>query len=108
LGRSFPPYKGDFKKAWNNCKFRHCTAIVGDKLYKCTHLLHVYDAVQNGVMDAEAWKDALTYEPLTLQSTAEEIVAHLWGREIPECTICPDNPIFAPARQIPLKSEPQS
>jgi len=66
-------------------------------------VVHAYVALQKGVLDAELWKAALTYKPLTLESTSEEIVAHLRGREIPECTICFEKPITVPARQLPLK-----
>ena len=99
----FVPYKSNPKKAWDNCMARHCPAIIGDKLYKCSHLLHFYDGVQNGILDAETWKAALTYQPLTLQSTAEEIVEHLRTREMPECTVCLDKREMVPARQNPLK-----
>ena len=72
----FVPYKSDPKKAWNACIYRHCMIIVGDKLYKCSPLLHVYDGTQKGILDTESWKAALTYQPLTLQSTPEDIVGH--------------------------------
>jgi len=99
------PYDSNPKTAWNNCKFRHCTIIIGDKLYKCTHLLHIHDGSQNGILSADTWKAALTYLPLTLQSTPEEIVEHLRRRAVPECTICPDKPVVVPARQLPLKRD---
>jgi len=99
----FVPYKGNPKKAWNNCKFRACTTLFGDRLYKCSLLAHVYHTTQKGVLDSELWQAALTYKPLTLDSTPEEIVEHLRQRVVPECTICPDKPIIVPARQMPLE-----
>ena len=99
------PYTSNPKKAWNNCLFRSCTIIFGDKLYKCSRLMWVYDATQKGLLNAEAWKAALTYQPLTLQATSEEIVKFLRKREIPECTVCFEKPIVVPARQVPLKKD---
>ena len=99
----FVPYKCNSQRAWNNCKFRACMTLLGDQLYKCYRLAHVYHAVQKGVLDAEVWRAALTYKPLTLESTPEEIVEHLRKREIPECTVCFEKPVMVPARQLPLK-----
>ena len=96
-------YESNPKKAWNNCTFRACATLVDSKLFKCVAVVHAYVALQKGVLDAELWKAALTYKPLTLESTSEEIVAHLRGLEIPECTICFEKPITVPARQLPLK-----
>jgi len=98
------PYKSNPKRAWGRCLSRTCTIISGDRLYKCTPLLCVRDAVQKGILDAADWKAALTYQPLTLQSTAEEIIAHLRHRAVPECTICPEKNVTVPARQLPVKA----
>ena len=98
------PYESDPKKAWNCCIYRQTMILWGDKMYKCTPLLHADYSTQKGVLDAGLWKTALTYKPLTLESTPEEIVNHLRGREIPECTICFEKPTVVPSRQLPLKS----
>jgi len=101
---NFMPYKSNPTKAWNNCMFRACTTILGDKLFKCAGLIHVYNAAQKGILDTGLWKAALTYKPLTLESTPEEIVEHLRKREIPECTICFEKPVTVPARQLSIKN----
>jgi len=99
------PYKSDPKKAWNKCLFRGCTAILGDKLFRCAALFHVYNSVRKGGLCAKDWEAALTYPPLTLQSEPNEIVKHLRKREIPECTICFEKVTFVPVRQVPLKKK---
>lgn len=99
------PYRSDPKKAWDCCIYRQAVIIVGENMYKCTPLLHAFYATQKGILDADAWKPALSYQPLTLQSTPQEIVVHLRGTEIPECTICFDKPVTVHSRQIPLKGE---
>jgi hypothetical protein len=96
------PFKSNPKKAWDVCVFRGCTCIVGDKLYQCTRFHLIYDAVQKGILDAETWKAALTYQPLTLQSTAEDIVEHLRRKNMPECTVCAEKYDIVPARQMPV------
>jgi len=79
--------------------------LLGDKLYKCSFLAHVYHATEKGVLDAEVWKAGLAYKPLTLGSTPGEIVEHLRRRAVPECTVCPDKPMMVPTRQLPSKNE---
>ena len=100
---SIVPYKSDPKEAWNNCGFRAGTALVGDKLFKCCPLAMDHVAIQKNVLNADTWKTALTYQPLTLQSTPEEIVEHLRRKAIPECTICAEKCVVVPARQLPQK-----
>ena len=97
------PYQSDPNKAWNHCAFRACVDISGDQLYRCGYLLFVAHAVREGVLDGDHWKAALTYSPLTLQSTSDEILRHLCRRVIPECTVCPDKRNVVPSRQLPIQ-----
>ena len=104
---SIVPFKSNPQKAWDCCTSRHCVTIIGESLYKCSRLSHFWVAAQKGILDAEAWKAALTYQPLTLQSTPEAIVEHLRRCAVPECTVCLGKPVFVSARQLPLpKNEP--
>ena len=99
------PYTSDPQKTWDRCAAARVSInIKGDQLYKCGPLLHIHDAVQRGVLDAGLWKTAMTYQPLSLQSTPEEIVRHLRSGAMPECTVCREKDIIVPARQIPLKT----
>jgi len=97
------PYRSNPKRAWNSCTLLSCAVISGNKLYKCGRLLDIRNAVEAGIVDAEDWKAALTYQPLTLQSTAEEIVGHLRRQILPACTVCPEKSVMVPARQLPVK-----
>jgi len=101
---NFIPYKSDPKKAWDCCGVRHVVILWGDKMYKCSPLLHVDHGTQKSILNAELWKAALTYKPLTLESTQEEIIEHLRKREIPECAVCFEKPVSVPARQLPIKN----
>jgi hypothetical protein len=98
------PYRSDPKKAWDHCVFRHCVVVDADQLYRCGYLRSVTRALREGVLDADIWKAALTYSPLTLASTPEEIVEHLRCRvAMPACSICPSKRHIVPARQLPPK-----
>ena len=100
------PYESDPQKTWNRCAAARVSInIKGDKIFKCGPLLHIHDAVEKGVLDAERWKTAMTYQPPTLQSTAEEIVAHLRTGSIPECTVCREKDVIVLARQVPFKKK---
>jgi hypothetical protein len=97
------PYRSDPKKAWNKCVFRHCVTLSADQLYKCGYFHAVYRAVGEGVLNADLWKAALTYSPLTLSATPEEIVEHLHLRAMPACSVCTSKRNIVPARQLPPK-----
>jgi MoaA/NifB/PqqE/SkfB family radical SAM enzyme len=99
------PYDSDPQKAWYCCATRACTLVAGDKLFKCAPLVSTYVALENGILDSEVWKLALSYKPLTLESTPEEIVKHLRTREVPACAICSEKCVLVPARQLPLKKK---
>lgn len=98
------PYQSDPKEAWNNCAFRAAVVVDGNQLYSCGHLYHIAQAASEGVLNADQWKAALTYSPLTLQASPEEIVEHLRCRAIPECAVCPGKRNIVPAQQIPRRN----
>lgn len=102
--RQIVPFASNPKKAWNQCKFSDCTTLIGDQLYRCAYLLSSHRMIHEGLLDAGLWKDALTYSPLTLQSTPEEIFKHLRHQEMPACAICPHKKSIIPARQLPVQS----
>ena len=101
---SISPYKSNPTKAWNNCMYHACMTIADNKLFKCVALLHAYTASQKGVLDAEVWKAALIYQPLTLLSTPEEIIKHLRRGVGEECAVCPEKYAIVPARQMSLEN----
>ena len=98
------PYDSNPKRAWmnplNSCD---CATISGDQLYKCTYLLQIRQMVSAGFLDADAWKSALTYVPLTLQSSTAEILEHLRHTGMPSCKVCTDKNSIVPARQLPVQ-----
>jgi Predicted Fe-S oxidoreductases len=83
------PYQSDPDKAWKNCIPKECVALWDNQLYKCSLLANAQQAHSEGVI-GDAWVSVLTYKPLTLESTSEEIVRHLSGQGVKECCICPE------------------
>jgi hypothetical protein len=97
------PYRSNPKVAWNRCVFRHCAIIHADQLFRCGYLQGVHSAIGEGVLNTEHWKAALTYSPLTLSATPEEIVEHLRRPAMSACAVCPSTRHIEPARQLPPK-----
>ena len=77
-----------------------CYTLSKGKLYFCSILASVIDGIEEGALNVSDWSEVLSYRPLTLEDSAETIVAHLEPRPIPECTICPDNADFVENTQL--------
>jgi len=69
-------------------------------LYKCAVLASIIEGVSEGAFSQENWSSALSYKPLTLEASSQEIVEHLSCRQVPACSICPDKKIWTSPKQI--------
>lgn len=99
------PFNSNPKKAFfNPGNFCYCPSIRGDELYKCGYLCSVSRLVSGGALNADNWKAALSYVPLTLRSSSAEILEHLRRSGIPECTVCPGSNHIVPARQLSVQN----
>jgi organic radical activating enzyme len=96
------PFQSNPRKAWTACDAKNCKSLMNNKLYKCSILANIAKSVEEGVLSSNLWQTALTYKPLTLDSTTEEIAAHFSTREIPECRNCPEQLMFVENRQLPV------
>jgi hypothetical protein len=83
------PYQSHPQIAWQHCIPKECVALWDNNIYLCSILANVRQAWKEGVIGDE-WKRALDYKPLTPESTASEIIAHLNVKSVPECCICPE------------------
>jgi len=83
------PYQSNPIAAWQNCIPKECVALWNNNLYKCSVLANMQQARQEEIIGDE-WKAMLSYKPLTPESTASEIIAHLSEKSVPECCICPE------------------
>ena len=98
------PFQSNPKLAWTACVAKNCKSLMNNKLYKCSILANIAKSVEEGVLSPNLWQTALTYKPLTLDSTLEEIAAHFNTREIPECSNCPEQLTFVENKQLPVSS----
>jgi len=95
------PFQSNLRRAWTACDAKDCKSLVDNKLYKCSILANIAKSVEEGVLSSSLWQAALTYKPLTLDSTVDEIAVHLNTNEIPECSNCPEQLLFVENKQLP-------
>ena len=95
------PFDNDPHVAWAHCWQKYCPAIVDNHLYKCVRLASVARSIQEGVLSADVWKDALTYTPLSPQADAKTVIEHLCGGAVSACRICVNETVRIKASQIP-------
>ena len=95
------PFQSNPRQAWKACTAKNCKSLMNNKFFKCSILANIAKSVEEGVLSSKHWKNALTYKPLTLDSTVEEIAAHFNAREIPECSNCPEQLTFVENKQLP-------
>jgi len=86
--------------AWDACLSKMCPLLANNKLYKCSILGSVIEGISEGALSQEHWSSALSYKPLTLEASSQEIVEHLSCRQVPACSICPDKKRWISPKQI--------
>ena len=96
------PFQSNPRLAWSVCTAKNCKSLMNNKFYKCSILANIAKSVEEGVLSPNLWQAALSYKPLTLDSTVEEIAAHFDTREIPECSNCPEQLTFFENKQLPI------
>jgi uncharacterized Fe-S cluster-containing radical SAM superfamily protein len=102
-GENLPiPFRSNPRLAWLTCDAKNCKSLMNNRFYKCSILANIAKSVEEGVLSPTLWKTALTYKPLTLDSTLEEIASHFNTRAIPECCNCPEHFTFVENKQLPI------
>ena len=96
------PFQSNPRQAWAVCNAKDCKSLMNNKFYKCSILANIAKCVEEGVLSSNLWQSALTYKPLTLDSTADEIMTHFHTREIPECGNCPEQLTFVKNNQLSI------
>ena len=91
--------------AWEVCASKTCIALANNKLYKCAVLASIIEGLAENAFSHENWRSALSYEPLTLEASSQEIVEHLSHRQVSACSICPDQKIWISPLQIVNKTD---
>lgn len=95
------PFESCPAKAWTMCGPNTCFNLTNNQLYRCSILANAALAYQEGVL-GEMWAVTQTYQPLTAEATAREIVEHLfWMRgPLKACSICPEKTVLVEAEQL--------
>jgi len=84
------PYQSDPRKSYGACIAKVCPQLFGNKLYKCSILYGIQAGINENVLSAEDWADALLYQPLEIDASPEQIVEHLRQNAVPSCRVCPE------------------
>lgn len=95
------PFQSRPEKSWTMCGPNTCFNLTDNKLYRCSILANAAIAYKEGVL-GENWAVTQTYQPLTADSTANEIVEHLFLMRGPlqACSICPETTVVVEAEQL--------
>lgn len=95
------PFDSSPEKAWTMCGPNTCFNLTNNKLYRCSILANAALVYEEGVL-GENWAVTQTYEPLTADASANEIVEHLFLMRGPlkACSICPETTVVVEAQQI--------
>ena len=97
-GRAMPSQSNP-ALAWYYCYATNCRNIIGEALTFCSVLANIRLALEEGVL-GEAWRRALSHQPMTLVNSQEEILAYLRQGIYPECSLCPDDVKYIEAKQL--------
>ncbi|MDR3234161.1 MAG: radical SAM protein [Planctomycetaceae bacterium] len=98
-GVPVPAQSRNLESTFCHCGAKYCPAIHRNSLYFCSHLENTIRAFQEGAIGLE-WHQVLKHQPVTLESTPQEILHYLRGGAMAECSICPEKPELTEARQL--------
>jgi organic radical activating enzyme len=93
------PSKSNPQLAWSQCLPKYCTSINGHELHRCSTLMNIRLAVQEGVLSS-IWNEFATHEGVSVDQPLEEIMKYLKSGVMKECRVCPDKIIGVPSRQM--------
>ena len=95
-GASMTPFTdGNPVASWNACSSRNCVTIERNKLWKCPPLAHLPRVAERFSLDKNpAWAKYLSYKPLTIDATDEELKAFFSRGPEAFCGMCPSKPVF--------------
>lgn len=81
---------GDARTSWTVCQSKHCVTLQENALWKCPPAAHLPRlATQFALGEKEEWRIPLSYQPLTLAATDDDLRRFFAQREEPICGMCP-------------------
>jgi hypothetical protein len=76
--------------SWSVCQNKHCVTLQDNALWKCPPAAHLPRVAAKFLLgDKDAWAVPLSYEPLTIDASDDEIRSFFAEREEPICGMCP-------------------
>jgi hypothetical protein len=76
--------------SWAACRSKHCVTLEKNALWKCPPLAHLSRvAAKFDLARKPAWRIPLSYTPLTLAATDDEIRDFIGRQAEPACGMCP-------------------
>lgn len=90
-GRDMLPFDdGNPGASWAVCASKHCVTLENNALWKCPPLAHFPRVARKFALHSKPeWRPAMSYEPLTLTATDDELREFFARREEPACALCP-------------------
>jgi hypothetical protein len=90
-GREMMPFEdGSPRASWAACQSRHCVTLQDNALWKCPPAAHLPRAAAKlGLGQKPIWNVPLSYQPLPIDASDEEIRRFFARREEPICGMCP-------------------
>jgi hypothetical protein len=94
-GRDMLPFAdGHPDASWAVCASKHCVTLENDLLWKCPPLAHLPRVAERfNLKSKHEWRVPLSYEPLTLDATDDEVREFFARRAEPACGMCPAKPV---------------
>jgi organic radical activating enzyme len=95
--------QSDPQKSWTHCLSKSCTTIHDNQLCRCSVLLNMMQAVDEGVLPLREFGDICNHKLVSIDRSNDEILRYLHGDAMKECRFCPENFVNIEARQIPAE-----
>jgi hypothetical protein len=88
------PFHSNPRQAWSTCWAKRMFSLSENMMYRCCTMACVAGAVNEGVLSATAWQNALTHQPLSPDADEATMRQFFNSQEIKECCVCPEQSQF--------------
>jgi len=90
-GPNMMPFnEGNPEMSWKVCRNKHCVTLQNNALWKCPPIAHLPRVAAKFRLDANpAWRVPLSYQPMSLDASDDDIRAFFAQRSEPICGMCP-------------------
>lgn len=91
IGKNMRPYQDKNPiKSWENCISKGCLNLKHSRLYKCSAIAHLEDALKTlDIHEHPSWSPYLTYKGVGIEASDDELVKTLLTKPEYICSMCP-------------------